>query len=212
MRRFPRTVLVIAGISLMLAPDLFAQAPSEPIGKGFEAFRLLRTRNVSDPNRRAPREPRGDESRRSGPPRSRTDSFNLLGTMVTEGKTLAFFGGTRSEYSRIIPVGESVGDFKLKSIGVGQVELERDGKTTTLIIGRTLQLEGTRAPEGPDIPEETVDPNTPPQPGASPTSPGSTSPSADPGSPGASGAPAPSNDKNEVLRKMMERRQKELSK
>ena len=94
MRQFPGTLLVIAGISLMLAPDLFAQTPSEPTGKGFEAFRLLRTRNVFDPNRRAPREPRGDESRRSGPSRSRTDSFNLLGTMVTEEKTLAFFGGT----------------------------------------------------------------------------------------------------------------------
>jgi hypothetical protein len=162
--------------------------------------------------------------------------------MVTEGKTLAFFSGSRSEFSRVIPVGESVGDFKVKAIEAAQVELEHDGKATTLAIGRTVQLEGTGAPDGPETAEESAE--TPPEtgvpappPDASP--PGGSRPPGDqrsfgdsrqsrdsrqfrdsrqggdsrsPGGPSSTSGSTPSNDKNEVLRRMMERRQQEMSK
>ena len=206
--------LVATGVSYLLVSASFAQTPNAPTGKGFDAFPLLRSRNVFDPNRRAPRTEES-QARRPGQSRNRTDSFTLTGTMVTEGKTLAFFSGTRAEYSRVIAVGESIGDFKLKTIAAGQVELERDGKATALAIGRTLQLEGTHAPEGPDTPEETVDSNTPPaSAGTSPdaASLGSTSPSVAPGAPGGATVPGAPPDKAELMRRMMERRQKEMSK
>src|SRR4030095_6999864 len=130
MRKFLRVLTLPLGLSVVLASVMDVAAQSEPAKKGFEAFHLLRTRNVFDPNRRAPR---SEESRRSNS-RGRPDSFTLTGTMVTESKTLAFFSGSRSEFNRVIPVGESVGDFKLKAIEAGQVQLERDGKPAILAI------------------------------------------------------------------------------
>jgi len=234
MRGCFRVALGLLSTGLLMISAVGSRAQSAAKEKGFEAYRLVQTRNVFDPNRRAPR---GEEQRRSGPPRSRNDSFTLTGTMVTEGKTLAFFSGSRSEFSRVIPVGESVGDFKVKAIEAAQVELEHDGKATTLAIGRTVQLEGTGAPDGPETAEESAE--TPPETGVPAPTPDASPPggSRPPGdqrpfgdsrqsrdsrqvgdsrSPsGPSSSPSgstPSNDKNEVLRRMMERRQQEMSK
>jgi hypothetical protein len=186
----------IAGlIAIFLLSTLSAFGQSRE-RKGFEAYRLIRTRNIFDPNRLAPR-PEPSRERSSGP---RSRNLSLTGTMVTDGKTLAFFGGSRAD-GRVITVGEKISDFTLKSIAPLQVELEKDGKITTLVVGRQLSYDsnGTTSEE-PAAHEEPAPAEAAPGAPAAPAQ-GGTAPAA-----------APSNDKNEILRRMMERRQQQMSK
>jgi hypothetical protein len=206
-------IISIALLGSVLPFTFAANGQGESRRRGFEAFHLVQTRNIFDPNRRAPR---NEESRRSEN-RNRPDAFTLTGTMVTATKTLAFFNGSRSDYSRVIPVGQNVGPFKLKTISTSQVELERDGKPITLPIGRTLQIEGSSNGGAPEIVDGPSQPPPPESPG-----PASTSTASAPGVPGAptvtvpaagaSGSTPPSNDPAEIRRRMMERRQQEMSK
>ena len=128
----------------------------------------------------------------------------LTGTMVTDGKALAFFSGSRSEYSRVIGVGDSIADFKVTAITAQQVELERDGKSVVLVVGsgssRSMAHRSIRAPSKPNT---SARPSTASAVPASPRQMAQRPPPA---------APAASTDKNEVLRRMMERREQEMSK
>ena len=166
--------------------------------KGYEAYKRVRTRNIFDPNRKAVREA---APQNAPPPRSRTSTFTLTGTMVREGRSLAFFSGSRSEFSKVISVGDSVANYKITAIAPAQVELEHDGKKLTLEIGKPFQIEGS--PGEPEPPEE---------PAAAPDAtnePNATDASA-PGAPPS--VPAGADPKNEILRRMMERRAKEMNK
>ena len=192
-RAFPirseRAVAVIAlGAFLAAAGSTFAQAPKP---KGFDDFQLVKTRNIFDPNRRAIRS-EGSRDSRSTTRITRPNTLSLTGTMVTDGRMLAFFSGSRSEHSKVIGVGESVAEYKVKSIATTQVELEKDGKATPLAVGKTLTLEGTT--------EVVADSAAASETSADPTS---------AAAPAAGTAPAPTNAKEELLRKMRERHEKE---
>ena len=136
---------------------LFLIAVVLPLGaqaadaKGYDAFKGVRTRNIFDPNRKAVR----IEAPRSSEPRKpRSSSFTLTGTMVREGRSLAFFSGSRTEFSKVISVGDSVANYKVTAIEPGQVELDRDGKKLTLAIGKPFTIESVPgAPPEPDEPE-----------------------------------------------------------
>lgn len=167
-----------------------AQAPK---AKSFDDFPLLKTRNIFDPDRRAARI-ESSRDRSSTQRILRANTLSLLGTMVADGRALAFFSGSRSEYSKIIGIGDTVADHQVKAISTAEVELERGGKTTTLAVGKVLTLEGTvevDAPAAPDAPPDT----------SAAVPPTGTDP-----------VPASSTDKNDVLRRMMERRAKEMNK
>ena len=176
-------------LALFFAGNAGAQAAEKVAG--FEAFRLMRTKNMFDPNRRPVRSETGS-ARNTAPVReNKSSTLSLTGTMVTEGKTLAFFSGTRADYSKVLAVGGTIADCKITAIKATEVEMERGGKPGVLAIGHQLQIEG--APS--DLPAAEPDPD----------------PAAPAPAPGAA-APAPSNDKSDVLRRMMERREKEMTK
>jgi hypothetical protein len=168
-------------------------ANTEPSTKseGFEAFKNARTKNIFDPSRRGPR----IETPASAAPPSATKgsrSLALTGTMVTDGKTLAFFGGSAAEGSRVLSVGSSVANYKVTAIGATQVSLEHDGKTIALDVGRQISFEGGSS-SAPAAPGPIVE--APHDPAAETT--------------GAPSVPGVAGDKAEILRKMMERRAKE---
>ena len=171
-------------------------------GKGYDAYKLVRTRNIFDPNRKAVRI---EAPRPSGPTRPRSSTFTLTGTMVREGRSLAFFSGSRSEFSKVISVGDSVANFKIIAIEPSQVELEHEGKKMTLAIGKPFQIEGK--PGDPEPPEE----STPPSDGSG-APPGPDGAAAPPPSTPTAPAPSTGNSKDEILRRMMERRAKEMNK
>ena len=185
-----RTVLSTF-LALLAIHDLASSA--DPL-RGYDAFRLVRTRNIFDPNRQSmrPDAPRSES-------RPQSNYLALTGTMVTEGKSLAFFSGSAADSSKVAGVGETIGSYKIKTIAAQQVELEKDGQPVTLPIGRQLTLEGTVTVR---VPNDAV---AAPQDSAS----GSPNVSSTPGAlPAAS---PPSGNKDDVLRRMMEKRAKELS-
>ena len=158
---------------------------------------MVRQKNIFDPNRRPMRVDSGSEGRSSGKER-RASYFTLTGTMVAEGRSLAFFSGSRSEYSKVIPVGEVVGGFKVRSISPLQTELERDGRLFTIAVGRSQQIDGST--DEVSVAAPAADAGTSPSPSSS------SSPSGDASAP-ATGAPSlpATTDKSEILRRLMER-------
>jgi hypothetical protein len=185
-------------IAAVGAPLLMAEtaAPQSKKGLGFDDFRLVRTRNIFDPNRRSTRVETAPARSTSAQPRPNV--LALTGTMVFEGRTLAFFSGSRLDYNKIISAGESVADFKVVRVTPIQVELLRDGKSSVLAVGHQIALEGSSAAPASTSPTDS--------PEAAPAAP---VPPAD--APTASAPPA-TNDKTEIMRRLMERRQKEISK
>ena len=163
--------------------------------KGFDAFRLVKTRNIFDPDRRASRVETSPT--RSGPAPVRMNSIAVTGTMVADGKALVFFSGSLPEYSKVIPVGGMIADFKVTGITNAQVELSREGKQIVVGVGKQVPLEGSSAAIAPpDSPPSDAPADGPPPEAAAP----------------AETKPASADEPNEVLRRMMERRQKEMSK
>lgn len=160
--------------------------PPGPATAGFDGFKNARGKNIFDPGRRGLKL----ESSPGGPPppgsSPRGRSLTLTGTMVTEGKSLAFFGGPAAEGNRVVPVGATVANLRILSITSAQVALEHDGKTLVLDVGRQLSLGEGGAPEAGPIIETAVPPR-----------------------PEVTAPTIPASDKADLIRRMMERRVKE---
>jgi len=191
------SLLLTIGMALLLSPGDTCAADG---GKGYEAYKLVRTRNIFDPNRKAVRD--SSTTRQVRAPRTRSSSFTLTGTLVREGRSLAFFSGSRSEFSKVISVGDSVANYKITAIQPAKVELEHEGKKLTLAIGTPFQIEGLPGdPESADEPALSSDEanSTSSNDGSAPPEP-------------VAAAPAGTDPKSEILRRMMERRAKEMNK
>ena len=152
-----------AALVLLLAGNAGAQAAEKVAG--FDAFRLMRTKNMFDPSRRPARTETASAPRPAPARENKSSTLTLTGTMVTEGKTLAFFTGTRADYSKVLSVGGTIADCKITAIKPTEVEMERGGKPGALAVGHQLQIEG--APS--DVPAE--EPAAAPAPGAAPADP-----------------------------------------
>ena len=195
-RRTARTLILAVWLAFAALSSMTIYAADG--AKGYEAYKVVRTRNIFDPNRKVVRI---EAPRPSTPPRPRSSTFTLTGTMVREGKSLAFFGGSRSEFSKVISVGDSVANYKITAIEPAQVELEHEGKKVTLTIGKPFQIEAK--PGDPEPAEEPA-----PAPDGTPAT--SATDGAAPPAPAA--PPAGGDAKSEILRRMMERRAKEMGK
>ena len=149
--------------------------------KGYDRYTFVRTRNVFDPDRRAMTPAQAT----SGPAAATGPSpVSLTGTMAIDGKALAFFASPRADYNQVIPVNQAIAGFKVTDISAGIVEIEHDGKRQVLAVGDYLPIPGAVIP--------------PPEAAAATGAAASAPPS----------APAGSED---VLKRMLERRQKEMS-
>ena len=196
-----KTALLCALLAICAVLSPLADA-AEP-AKGYDAFRLVRTRSIFDPNRKPVRV----EAPRAAAPRTRSSSFTLTGTMVRDGRSLAFFSGSRSEFSKVIGVGDSVANYKIAAIEPSQVELEHEGKKVTLAIGQPFKIEPQPGePAEPDEPEDAA--KTEGTDGTKTTD-GTSAPTPPNAPPPASGS---GNSKDEIMRRMMERRAKEQAK
>lgn len=177
---------------LLLAASLVAFAAPGPKKQGFEAYALLRTRNIFDPERQPGAT--AAASVQSAP--GHGDFAALTGILVTPEKTLAFFSGSRPEYNSVLPVGGTITGARLTRISADTIEIERDGKHTLIAVGQTVPLDAASVPG----PAPTIDVSATAAP-----SPASDTPSSSP----AGTAPATAN-REALIRRMMEKRQKEL--
>lgn len=181
--------LTVVGLSrATIAP---AQLPDSP--KGFDAFRLVRTRNVFDPDRRPIPVPGANVPVVARP--TRADYVALTGIMVTSDKALAFFSGSRADYSKVLPLNGEIAGAKVTKITPANIEVERDGKRVNVAVGQTVPLDGSAPSAAPAPADVSAAPSD-----SAPTVPGDNAPN--PNSP-----PANASD---ALRRMMERRQQEL--
>lgn len=169
-----------------------APMPGGISGQGYGAYRYVQSRNIFDPTRRGMRMETTAPASVSSSSMRRGRALALTGTMVTEGRSLAFFGGAEN---RVIGVGESVANFKVTQITPAQVSLEHEGRALQLEVGRQIALEGSAGEplDGPPIVEPAASEAAPPAPGMPPP-------------------PTSGGDKNETLRRMMERRAAEMGK
>lgn len=105
----------------------------------YEAFRLITDRNIFNPNRSGRRE-RVVEERAP-----RTDTITLVGTMDYDKGVFAFFDGSDPTYRKPRQVGDSIEQYKVTKISANAIELERDGKTVSMSLAQQL-----RRPDGGD--------------------------------------------------------------
>ena len=157
----------------------------------FDAFAVIGDRNIFNPNRTGRRERSTTERL------PRVDTITLVGTMNYEKGLFAFFDSSDPAYRKALHVGDSVAVFKVTAIAANSVALERDGKPVTLAVGQQF-----RRPEGGDwtlVGEDIARAE------AAAAAKAASAAAVDP-----TAAPVIPADADDVVKKMMERRQKEL--
>ena len=157
---------------------------------GDDPIALLVSRNIFDPARAAPRAPdAAPPPQPVEPPRVRT--LALTGSLVYPGKTIAFFSGSEPAFNRVVAPEESIGPWTVRTITTTSAELAGDDQVFTLPVGRQLTQLG-------DQPWAVADLGA-----ARPTAPTTTTPQAT--------TPPADGGADDVMRRLLERRQKELS-
>jgi len=207
-----------AALIVMLGMGVHAQSSAtnppptrpEPVsGKLDESsFRIVSERNIFNANRSGGTV-RSSSSRRP----VRVESFALVGTMAYEKGAFAFFEGSSSEFTKVLKTDGIIAGYKLVDILANAVELEINGQMIELPIGSGLRREDQGAWKvsdsistgngGGDSSESTGrsgqgrrDEDS--SPARSAVTSGSSSSS-----------PAPGADQSEILKRLMERREKE---
>jgi hypothetical protein len=162
-----------------------------PASLDYSSFRLVADRNIFDPNRRPHIIRQPDQPiyhPRDG------DYFTLVGTMSYEEGTFAFFNGSSSQYQASMKCGGIIGGYKVAAIDSDDVKLSQGTNEIALRIGMQMRREQDGTWTKSDAPSSyTVSSFEP--------TPASTSSSA-PGD-------ASSGPENEVLKRLMEKREKE---
>lgn len=126
-------------------PAATNHAPSGPAN--YDSFRLIHTRNVFDPDRR-PIRPPGSSTPASAAP-TQADYAALTGTMVSPEKTYAFFSGSRPDFNKVLSVRDKFVNATILGITAQSIEIERDGKHTTVLVGQTVPFDNQSAPGEP---------------------------------------------------------------
>ena len=170
-----------------------AQATSAPGDTkdrmGFSSFKIISERNIFNPNRSAGSARNPGAAPAKAP---KIESFALLGTLSSEKGRYAFFDGTSAVYKQAVAPAGTIAGYKVSEIEPNQVKLEAQGKKVMLGVGMQMR----RQDEG----EWRIV-------SASESAASRIAPSA---SGGSSNSPSAGDD--EVLKKLMQQREQELTK
>lgn len=208
--------LLMAALALAL-PGWAGAAEPSPASDAprLEAFNVLLERNIFDPQRR-PNERGGEKSREeTAATTSTTERISLDGVMIDGGRAVAFFEGTETQYTVAVRLGEEIAGHRLVEIHTDQVRLEKKGRTLELPVAGQL----SRAEKGDWVVAKEVIPIL----GDSSTTSDSTSTDEEkspsdgedgPGKKAKGGRKArgakDGDSQNDMVKKLMERRRKEL--
>ncbi len=187
--------------ALLCAASLRAQTTNNNATPSFETFHILEQKNIFDPNRRGIYHP-GPRPPSNNNHRPVVDAFALVGTMsYTKGK-FAFFDGTSSQYKKVLQPGGNIIGYTVKDITTTNVLLAANGKDFPMTVGSQLRKDASsgvwRMSTGGTLPTDS---------GSSPTSDQNIESSTDQSPPTGSSA-----EMTEILKRMAERRNQELSK
>lgn len=120
------------------APVPTAVAGSRADGFDEASFRIISERNIFNANRSGGSPPRASSF--SSRPR-RTEFFSLVGTMAYEKGAFAFFEGSSSELTRVLKPDGLIAGHKLVEVYADSVKMDVDGKELELPIGSQLRRE-----------------------------------------------------------------------
>jgi hypothetical protein len=176
--------------ALPVAPAKTPAAPALPAPSlRYESFSMIVDRNIFNPYRLGPSTGRSQRSSRES---SVTPFIALVGTMRYEKGFFAFFDGYDPKYRKAVKSGDSIAGFVVSSVEQYQVQLTKSGKSFTMLVSQQLRrneseawaLDSTSNYQAPDPNQAAAaDPTAPPE--------------------------IPANA-SEVLKRLMEKRQKQL--
>jgi hypothetical protein len=156
---------------------------SGPGALDYSAFRIVADRNIFDPNRF----PRSTPDKA---PSKAADSFGLVGTMSYEKGDFAFFDGTRPDYKKVLKVSDTIAGYKVLAVLPDSVKLARSTNELVMTVGGHLR----RQDDGTWVQASS--------PAAYDAAPVSSSSSAQPET-------ASSGGESDIIKRMMQRREKE---
>jgi hypothetical protein len=120
---------------LLCALPLPAQSTNGPARLDYSSFRIIAERNIFNAYRSGRASRSREDDRR---PPARVDAFTLVGTMDYEKGLFAFFDGTSSEYRKTLQPGGAIGGYQLAEVGPGRVKLTNDTAQHELRVGMQL--------------------------------------------------------------------------
>ncbi len=171
-------------------------------GRQFADFKLIHERNIFDPNRQ-PASVRKARVRAAIP--TKVESLALVGTLLSDKESYAFFDGSESKFRTVLKTSNSVAGLTLVGITTSSVKLLNQSNTVELPVGMHLK----RQDEGEwELVAGTGTFGTSSS-SSLPTTTSTTSSSSD------SAAPAPSGSspgEDEIIKRLMQKREQELSK
>jgi hypothetical protein len=180
----------------------FAQSNGVPGPTDYASFsHFVTDRNIFDPGRQphsysstAPRRPSRRSSRNNSAP-----ALTLVGTMSYEKGMFAFFNGNNSDLKKALQVAEKIAGYTIVDISPNHVKLETADKKQQfeMKVGDAMREEGGKWVFAGA--EETV----------GETGPSETTPDAAGGENPAPDSPASANEPNDVLKRLMQLREKE---
>lgn len=174
---------------------------AEPAASNLQAYSVVVQRNIFDRTRTAPLRHTGDGTVRAevaAAPRPVTESFALAGVALLEGTYTAVFRGNPASLAGSRQVGEAVGDWRVAAVDLEGATLVNGSEVRRLAVGVGLSHAPNEAWQVAEtLPAETAAPGPGSAPAAAATS------SAVAGKPAA--------DSNDVLKRMLQRRQQELN-
>lgn len=131
----------IAGAAALAAAFVAArgaEATNATTRADYASFRVVVERNIFNASRSGRQQPREREPARRP---ARTDTFGLVGTMTYEKGPLAFFDGSSSDYRQVVKPGGTIAGFQLEAIRPDAVTLRRDSNTFELFLGTQMRRE-----------------------------------------------------------------------
>ncbi len=190
---------LLAGLSLLL-PDGGALAQENAASRqpDYAAFRVVTERNIFNASRSGRSTNRDRETRRP----ARIETFGLVGTMEYDRGPLAFFDGSSSDYRKALRPGDSIAGHRVETILTDSVTLRQASNTFALRLGSQVRRED----DGPWQVSGQFDSAAAGSGGSgrSPSSDGGTSTNASD-----AGSSAGSGEVSDVLKRLMEKRERE---
>lgn len=105
----------------------------------YQDFKLIRERNIFDPNRT--RRPRPGEAAPERPRAPKIEVISLTGTMSYAKGTFAFFDSSVGDFRKTAKAGDQIAGYTVRGIGQHHVALEREGQSLELKVGQQLRRE-----------------------------------------------------------------------
>lgn len=128
----------LTGMSLVLAGcGVLAQDAGTSRKPDYAAFRVVVERNIFNASRSGRSVTRERETRRP----SRVETFGLVGTMEYDQGPLAFFDGSSSDYRKAIRPGGSIAGHRVEAILTDSVTLRQASNSFALRLGAQMRRE-----------------------------------------------------------------------